>query len=64
MFTKYEAVNSEREMYLTLYNEAKAELKHERRSKANIKGWKTRKKAENEKLKREIAQMLCYCVTF
>ncbi|MEH2180481.1 hypothetical protein [Nostoc sp.] len=49
---------------MTLYNEAKAELKHERRSKANIKGWKTRKKAENEKLKREIAQMLCYCVTF
>lgn len=56
--TKYEAVNSEREMYLSLYNEAKAELKHERRSKASIKGWETRRKAENEKLKREIAQMV------
>ncbi|MEH2267818.1 MAG: hypothetical protein V7K68_05195 [Nostoc sp.] len=56
--TKYDAVNSEREMYLTLYNEAKAELKHERRSKASIKGWETRRKAENEKLKREIAQMV------
>ncbi|MEH2125537.1 hypothetical protein [Nostoc sp.] len=56
--TKYEAVNSEREMYLSLYNEAKAELKHERRSKAGIKGWETRRKAENEKLKREIAQMV------
>ena len=58
LLTKYEAVNSEREMYLTLYNETKAELKHERRSKASIKGWETRRKAENEKLKREIAQMV------
>ncbi|MHC0063005.1 hypothetical protein ACWATR_08775 [Nostoc sp. UIC 10890] len=56
--TKYEAVNSEREMYLSLYNETKAELKYERRSKASIKGWETRRKAENEKLKREIAQMV------
>ncbi|WP_445629252.1 hypothetical protein [Nostoc sp. DSM 114167] len=58
LLTKYESVNSEQEMYLTLYNEAKAELKHERRSKASIKGWETRRKAENEKLKREIAQMV------
>lgn len=58
LLTKYDSVNSEREMYLTLYNEAKAELKHERRSKASIKGWETRRKAENEKLKREIAQMV------
>ncbi len=58
LFTEYEAVNSEREMYLTLYNEAKAELKHERRSKAGIKGWETRRKGENERLKREIAEMV------
>ncbi|MCC5642678.1 hypothetical protein LC607_06885 [Nostoc sp. CHAB 5824] len=58
LLTKYESVNSEREMYLGLYNEAKAELKHERRSKASIKGWETRRKAENERLKREIAQMV------
>ncbi|MDZ8134538.1 MAG: hypothetical protein RM049_04450 [Nostoc sp. DedQUE04] len=58
LLTKYDTANSEREMYLTLYNEAKAELKHERRSKASIKGWETRRKAENEKLKREIAQMV------
>ncbi|MEH2081588.1 MAG: hypothetical protein V7K89_16760 [Nostoc sp.] len=58
LLTKYDATNSEREMYLTLYNETKAELKHERRSKASIKGWETRRKAENEKLKREIAQMV------
>ncbi|MDZ8262209.1 MAG: hypothetical protein RMY63_28045 [Nostoc sp. ChiQUE01b] len=43
---------------MTLYNEAKVKLKHERRSKASIKGWETRRKAENEKLKREIAQMV------
>ncbi|MBD2250084.1 hypothetical protein [Nostoc parmelioides] len=58
LFTQYETANSEREMYLTLYNEAKAELKYERRSKASIKGWETRRKAENEKLKREIAEMV------
>lgn len=58
LLTKYEAVNSEREMYLTLYNEAKAELKYERRSKASIKGWETRRKAENARLKQEIAEML------
>ncbi|WP_375513118.1 hypothetical protein [uncultured Nostoc sp.] len=58
LLTKYESVKSEREMYLGLYNEAKAELKHERRSKAGIKGWETRRKAENERLKREIAQMV------
>jgi hypothetical protein len=45
-------------MYLTLYNQAKAELKYERRSKASIKGWETRRKAENERLKREIAEMV------
>lgn len=56
--TKYEAVNSEREMYFSLYNETKAELKYERRSKASIKGWETRRKAENERLKREISQMV------
>jgi chromosome segregation ATPase len=58
LLTKYDAANSEREIYLSLYNEAKAELKYERRSKASIKGWETRRKAENERLKREIAQMV------
>ncbi len=58
LLTKYKAVSSEREMYLTLYNEAKTELKYERRSKASIKGWETRRKTENERLKREIAEMV------
>ncbi|MFN6568988.1 hypothetical protein [Dendronalium sp. ChiSLP03b] len=58
LLAKYETASSERERYLTLYNEAKAELKHERRSKASIKGWETRRKAENARLKREIADMV------
>jgi len=58
LLTKYEIASSEREMYLTLYNETKAELKFERRSKASIKGWETRRKAENERLKREIGDMV------
>jgi hypothetical protein len=58
LLSKYEQANSELERYLTLYNEAKAELKYERRSKASIKAWETRRKAENERLKREIADMV------
>lgn len=58
LLTKYEEAHSERERYLTLYNETKEELKYERRSKASIKGWETRRKAENERLKREIADMV------
>ncbi|TWH40028.1 hypothetical protein [Dulcicalothrix desertica] len=58
LLAKYEEVSSERDNYLTLYNEAQTQLKFERRSKASIKGWETRRKAENEKLKREIAEMV------
>ncbi|WP_225895644.1 hypothetical protein [Dendronalium phyllosphericum] len=58
LLAKYEEVRFERDNYLTLYNEAQVELKFERRSKASIKGWETRRKAENERLKREIAEMV------
>ncbi|MBH8561157.1 hypothetical protein I8748_03015 [Nostoc sp. CENA67] len=58
LIAKYEHVRSERDNYLTLYNEAQTQLKFERRSKASIKGWETRRKAENERLKREIADMV------
>jgi chromosome segregation ATPase len=40
-----------------LYNETQAQLKYERHSKAGIKGWETRRKLENERLKREISEM-------
>lgn len=55
---QYEEAEAQRDQYLTLYNEAQAQLKYERRSKAGIKGWETRRKAENERLKREIADMV------
>jgi hypothetical protein len=58
LLTKYEEVSLERDNYVILYNEAKSELKFERRSKASIKGWETRRKAENNKLKREISEMV------
>jgi chromosome segregation ATPase len=58
LLAKYEEVSSERDNYVILYNEAKSELKFERRSKASIKGWETRRKSENEKLKREISEMV------
>ncbi|WP_346289537.1 hypothetical protein [Sphaerothrix gracilis] len=52
-----ETVQTERDCYLNLYNEAQTQLKFERRSKAGIKSWETRRKKENEVLKREIAEM-------
>ncbi|WP_189523513.1 hypothetical protein [Nostoc sp. PA-18-2419] len=58
LLTKYEEIKSERDNYVILYNEAQTQLKFERRSKASIKGWETRRKAENERLKREIAEMV------
>ena len=54
---KYEEADTQRTEYLTLYNETQAQLKYERRSKAGIKGWETRRKLENERLKREIGDM-------
>ena len=50
-------VQGHRDRYLTLYNESQSELKTERRSKAGVKGWETRRKNENEKLKQEISEM-------
>lgn len=58
LLAQYEEMKSERDNYLTLYNEVQTQLKFERRSKAGIKGWETRRKAENERLKREIAEMV------
>jgi ubiquitin len=58
LLAQYEEIKSERDNYLTLYNEAQTQLKFERRSKAGIKGWETRRKSENERLKREIGEMV------
>jgi len=56
-FTKYEEADTQREQYLTLYNAAQTQLKYERRSKASIKGWETRRKRDNDRLKQEIGEM-------
>jgi chromosome segregation ATPase len=57
LIAKYEEADRDREKYLTLYNQTKNELKSERRSKAGIKSWETRRKQENERLKQEIGEM-------
>ena len=57
LLAKYNEVDAERSKYLSLYNEAQSELKFERKSKAGIKGWETRRKRENQLLKQEIAEM-------
>ena len=56
--TRYETAQAESQHYLTLYQETQSQLKLERRSKAGIKGWETRRKRENERLKQEIAEMM------
>jgi hypothetical protein len=58
LFAKYEAVDAQRVQYLTLYNEAQTQLKSEKSSKASIKGWETRRKRENERLKQQIRDMV------
>jgi len=57
LYQQVETVVTERDHYLTRYQQVEAELKLERRSKAGIKGWETRRKRENEQLKQEIGEM-------
>lgn len=57
LLSKYEEANVQCTHYLNLYNETQEQLKYERRSKASIKGWETRRKFENQRLKQEIADM-------
>ncbi|MEA5449082.1 hypothetical protein VB780_10915 [Leptolyngbya sp. CCNP1308] len=54
---RYNEARQESENYLVLYKQIEQELKIERRSKAGIKGWETRRKRENERLKQEIGEM-------
>lgn len=57
LLLQYETVDQERAKYLSLYEDTLAQLKFEKRSKAGIKGWETRRKRENERLKQEIAEL-------
>ncbi|HAN46517.1 MAG TPA: hypothetical protein DCQ32_08200 [Cyanobacteria bacterium UBA8156] len=62
---QYQEAIAGQQQFRTLYQQSQQELqqvrdelKFERRSKASIKGWETRRKAENDKLKKEIADMV------
>jgi hypothetical protein len=57
LIKKYEEADSQRIKYFTLYGETQAQLKKERKSKAGIRSWETRRKVENQRLKEEIAEM-------
>lgn len=57
LLVQLQTTQTERDKYITLYNDAQSQLKFERRSKAGIKGWETRRKRENERLKQEIGEM-------
>ncbi|MBD1875188.1 hypothetical protein H6F75_17020 [Nodosilinea sp. FACHB-131] len=54
---KYNEAHQESQNHLARYKQIEQELKTERRSKAGIKGWETRRKRENERLKQEIGEM-------
>jgi chromosome segregation ATPase len=58
LLDQYEKADAERLKYVSLYEATKDDLKFERRSKAGIKSWETRRKRENERLKREISDMI------
>ncbi|MGQ9865231.1 MAG: hypothetical protein ACUVSQ_02950 [Pseudanabaenaceae cyanobacterium] len=62
---QYQQAVAGQRQFQTLYQQSQEELyrvrdelKFERRSKASIKGWETRRKAENERLKKEIADTI------
>lgn len=58
LLSKYKETDAKHVRYLTLYNEAQTQLKFEKSSKASIKGWETRRKLENERLKQQISDMV------
>jgi hypothetical protein len=58
LILQVQAAQAESQKYLTLYDQSQADLQLERRSKAGIKGWETRRKRENERLKQEISEMM------
>jgi hypothetical protein len=58
LLIQHQEANALQLHYLEKYNELKSELQSERRSKASIKGWETRRKNENERLKQQIGDMV------
>lgn len=58
LLIQYQEENTLKLHYLAKYDELQTELKAERQSKARIKGWQTRRKNENERLKQQIGDMV------
>jgi hypothetical protein len=58
LLIQYQEANTLKSHYLAKYDELQTELKAERQSKARIKGWQTRRKNENERLKQQIGDMV------
>jgi hypothetical protein len=58
IFNLYNQEQAHSSKLLIKYNELQTELKVERQSKASIKGWQTRRKNENERLKQQIGDMV------
>jgi phage regulator Rha-like protein len=58
LLIQYQEENTLKLNYLAKYDELQTELKSERQSKARIKGWQTRRKNENERLKQQIGDIV------
>jgi hypothetical protein len=58
LLIQYQEANTLKLHYLAKYDELQTKLKAERQSKASIKGWQTRRKNENERLKQQIGDMV------
>jgi chromosome segregation ATPase len=55
---KYIEIDTQRSHYLALYDESQTKLKEARKTIAGLRGWSTRRKKENEKLKQDISEMV------
>jgi hypothetical protein len=58
IFKLYNQEQARSSELLIKYNELQTELKGERQSKSRIKGWQTRRKNENKRLKQQIGDMV------
>lgn len=58
LLAKYIEADTQQVKYLALYNESQLQLKEARKTIAGLRGWSTRRKKENEKLKQDISEMV------
>ena len=58
LLAKYIDADAQQAKYLDLYSESQLKLKEARKTIAGLRGWSTRRKKENEKLKQDISEMV------